>query len=85
MLARLAKLASISLALRGGMEKDAIIGALGTLAGKGAMLTAKHPIAALTAVTAVQGTKGAYQQNMQKFRGATGAGPQQMPNPPGVG
>lgn len=84
MLARLAKLASISLALRG-MEKQAIIGVLGTLAGKGAMMAAKHPVATLTAVTAVQGAKGGYNQNMQKFRDANGAGPQRMPTPPGVG
>ena len=84
MLARLVKLAATSLALRG-IEKQAIIGALGTLAGKGALFAAKHPVATITGVAVAQGAKGNYQQNMQKFRDATGAGPQQQPNPPGVG
>lgn len=87
MLAHLAKLASISIALRkDAMEKKAIVGVLGTLAGKAALTAASHPIAALTAVTAVAGAKGKYNENMSRFKSsATGAGPQQVPYPPGVG
>lgn len=84
MLAQLSKLSSISLALRRDtLEKKAVVGVLGTLAGKAALTAAKHPIATLTAVTAVQGAKGKYNENVAKFDPAKQG--QQVPYPPGVG
>lgn len=85
-MAKLAELSSMSMALRkDAMEKKAVLGALGALAGKTALTAAKHPIAALTTVTAVQGSKGKYQENMNKFRATAPGAQQQVPVPPGVG
>lgn len=84
MLAQLAKLASISIALRRApMEKVAVLGVLGTLAGKAAITAAKHPVATLTAATVIPGAAGEYKKNNQKFREASGQS--QVPTPPGVG
>lgn len=82
MLARLTKLATISTMLRTGvLEKRAVIGVLGTLVGKAATTVAKHPVAALTAATTVPVAKGKYDENVAKFRQASGS----VPYPPGVG
>lgn len=82
MLTQLAKYAALSQKLRtGALEKKAVIGVLGTLVGKAATTVAKHPVAALTAATAVPMAKGKYDENVSKFRQASG----QVPYPPGVG
>jgi len=62
------------------MEKMAILGVLGTLAGKAAITAAKHPVATLTAATVIPGAKGEYDKNKKKFQEAQG-----QPLPPGVG
>lgn len=81
MLARLAKLASISRNIRKDvLEKKAVVGALATLAGKGAMWAASNPVKTLTGVAAVQGGKAKYRENMQQFKASS-----DVPLPPGVG
>ena len=86
MLARLHKLAHTFGVLRkDALEKRAVIGALGGLAGKAALTAAKHPVATLSAVGVAAGTKPMYQKNMSKFRVAHGLGEQNVPTPPGVG
>lgn len=88
MLARLAKLASISIALRRApLEKTAVLGALGSLAGGTALLAAKtvkkFPGASAAVAFGAPGAIGAAKQNAQKFREAQGQS--QVPTPPGVG
>lgn len=82
MLTTLAKLASISKALKkSSMEKQAVLGVLATIGGKAAATAANHPLKTLTALTAVQGSRGKYRENMSKFRDSSG---QNVPTPPGV-
>lgn len=87
MLQTLTKLASFSAALRKSvLEKRAVIGVLGTLAGKAALTAASHPIGTLTGLAAAQGAKGEYQKNIAKFNPAAHGvmSGQQVPVPPGV-
>lgn len=66
------------------LEKKAIIGALGSMAGGFASMAArtaiKHPGAALTGTALAIGATGEYKKNMSKFREASG----NVITPPGV-
>ncbi len=82
MLDQLAKLASMSLALRKDIfEKRAIIGAIGSMTGslasKAARTAVRHPAAAITGTALAVGIPGTYKKNMSTFREAAGQLPQQ--------
>jgi hypothetical protein len=68
------------------MEKNAVLGVLGTLAGGTAGLAVKtvktFPGASLNLAFGAPAAKAEYKKNVQKFREAQG---ESVPTPPGVG